>query len=201
MNFISIFDTMKYLIYLVPFTVLFSCAGTPQEEEKTKDKETLIETPVNDTDSLLVEDLDVAENEIALEDFPHEWIMLTDAEGGGENKVIYKSCAAETQNFSFTPQKGESWQIYLAYGQDGEVCDVAAFDAVAVETDGVQMVDGTFEFKGAYDESMRFVRFSWNKDEKIGHFDGMGMSSEWFVPASDAHHYETVKEDCEGLWE
>ena len=194
---------MKRLIPLSLLVFLFSCGGTEEsaENENSNADSTQVVEDIDYTDSLWIEEKDSNEVDVFIEDLPSSWIMLTDEEKDGENLIIYKWCEAETQNFSFEADKGENWKIYLAYGQDGEVCEIAFFEATEREEEGMQVVNGTLEFKAAYDESMRFVTFWYNKEKKLGHFEGMGMGSEWFVPKEFKDNYKTIEEDCEGLWE
>ena len=175
----------------------FSCGNQP-EGSSQKD-----ETEVQDslTEESLVVEKKQAPVEVFLEDFPKKWVGLSEEEGNYENLVIYNYCEAETQFFELTADKGDSWNIYIAYGQDGDICEVENFKATQEEQKLMQIVNGSFEYRISPEEGLRVVSFSWNKDEKFAHFSGIGLISEYFVPEEDKSSYEMIDEDCDGLWE
>jgi hypothetical protein len=173
---------------------LLSCENEP--EDTSHEVETEVQDKVDEHG--VIEEERQAPVEMFIEDFPKKWIGLTEE---GEDLVIYNYCEAETQFFELTAEKGDSWNIYLAYGQDGDICEIENFSAMQEEQELMQVVNGSFEYRISPQEGLRLVSFSWNKDEKYGHFSGIGLMSEYFVPAEDASHYEMIDEDCEGLWQ
>lgn len=195
---------MRYLSLLSVIIFLVGCGG---EEESTSQENDNGESNIDTTavEETLVEgwgeEPDTNEVEVFIEDIPHSWILLSDEDGDGEDLIINKWCEAETQNFSLESGKGEEWEIYLGYGHEGETCSITFFEAFENEDEGDRVISGTFRFKASYDESVRFVDFWWNEDDKIGNFNGLGMGSEWFVPEEHKGQYTLVEEDCEGLWE
>jgi hypothetical protein len=192
---------MRYLLLTPLLLLFFSCGNEEINDEYPADKTNLNDVLTDIPDSLYPEMVDTLENEFFLDNLPSKWIMLTDDTGTGEPLVIYNWCEAETPFIEFEAQKGDEWKLFLAYGQDGEICEINFFEAFEEEQELMQVVSGTFRFMAEYDESTRFVDFWWNKDTKIGHFDGIGMQSVWFVPEEDKDNYESIDEDCEGLWD
>ena len=193
---------MRNISLLSIAVMLLSCSGGADNNtvEENDSSSTEVITELEDTLATgWGEEPDTNGVEVFLEELPNKWILLSDEDGDGKDLVINEWCEAETQHFSFEPGKGEAWQIYLGYGQDGEICDVTFFEAY--QNEETDIVSGTFRFKAAYDQSVRFVDFWWNESDFIGNFDGLGMASVWFVPEKSKDKYPTIKEDCEGLWE
>ena len=192
---------MKNLLYLFAAILLVACSGEEPADDDNNDDQTNVEDTLTYPDSMWVEEVDTNEVEFFIEDMPSKWVMLSDPEENGENLVINSWCDAETPFFEFEADKGESYNVLLAYGQDGEICELMYFEAFEKEEELMQVVSGELRFKAEYDDIERVVDFWWNKDEKVAHFEGMGMQSSWFVPEEDMNNYEIIEEDCEGLWE
>lgn len=186
-------------------SLLFVQCNSADQGSSDSEYESNIEQPestqVNDSLDQFTEFEDQNPQPFFLEKMPATWIMLTDINGNGEGMVIQHYCEAETQMISFSAEKGDVWYISLAYGQDGEICEISNFEAESKEMELMQIVEGGFQFKGAYKEETSIVKFIWNQDEMYGRFEGLGMRSMYFVPEEDKSNYTEIFEDCEGLWD
>lgn len=188
---------VQYLIALSLFFV--ACGGDSETEETTEQSND--QTTEEVVDSTLFEEEATEEVEVFLEDMPSNWIMLTDVGEEEEELVIYNYCEAETQGFQLSPGKGDYWTMWIAYGQDGEECEITFFEAFEYDEGGETVVRGEIRYNSQGDESIRFIDFWWNKSFQLANFEGTGLSSSYFVAEEDQDVYESVDEDCEGLWE
>ena len=124
---IAIFDSMRVQYLIILSLLFFACGGSEAEES---DQSTENEQTETEIDSTLIDvgTDEESEVEVFLEDMPSNWIMLTDIGESEEELVIYNYCEAETQGFQLEPGKGDYWTMWIAYGQDGEECEIEIFD-------------------------------------------------------------------------
>ena len=193
---------MKKLVYLLAPFLLVACGGEDTQSDEQDNDQTAVEDTVYYPDSTEWDvGPDTLENEVFLEEMPSKWIMLSDETEDGENLVINKWCDAETPFFEFQAEKGDEYKIMLAYGQDGEICDVLFFEAYEEEQELMKVISGEMRFRGEFDDFDRVVDFVWNTETMVAHFEGVGMQSPWFVAEKDMNNFDVIEEDCEGYWE
>lgn len=191
--------------YLSVFFLAFaSCGGEPGTVTETSsdlvDSQDIVEDSSNTEIESPDEDI-VGPTEFFIENLPSKWYMLTDSTGTGEPLIIQHYCDAETENISFEAQKGDDWNIYLGYGQDGDIGEVRDFKAVQEEMELYQVVNGSFWYQSMYAEEWKEVTFMWNMDLEFAFFEGLGFSSIYFTAEETRGSYVEVDENCDDFWE
>lgn len=191
--------------YFTAILIFLSSCGSEAESstESSSDSET---TQLTIEDTLATDLIEPEQNssgptEFFIEDLPSKWLMLTDSTGTGEPLIIQHYCDAETENILFEAEKGDDWNVYLGFGQDGDVGDVRDFEAVQEEMELYQVVNGSFWFQSMYAEEWKEVTFMWNMDLEFAFFEGFGFSSSYFTSEETRGSYVEVDENCDDFWE
>ena len=195
---------MRAFYLLVIFLALSSCSSDTDSTVETSSESVdipLIAEDSVDTEIEIVNEELSGPSEFFIEDLPAKWFMLTDSSGTGEPLIIQHYCDAETENIVFEAQKGDDWNVYMGYGQDGDVGEISDFKAVQEEMELYQVVNGSFWYQSMYNEELKEVTFMWNMDLEFAFFRGLGFSSTYFTAEETRSSYVEVDENCDDFWE
>lgn len=190
---------MKIILPLLLCTFFLGCQSTEES-----DIPTLNETIDSNNDQPPIEEEEQSEETaqvvpVFLEDFPDDWLNLTQYDDEGiTTEVIYYYCEAEAPSIHFTPKKGEDWEVYAGFGQDGMIRNVVDFEATSQGIAGNEIITGSFL---AVNSDTLPINFEWDVEAKRCKFDGFGYQYPYFVSSENKDFYQSIEEDCEGLWE
>ncbi|MDX2361405.1 MAG: hypothetical protein QNK23_11410 [Crocinitomicaceae bacterium] len=198
---------MRILILLSLFFMVSCNSDVSEVEAEAENSNTTEEQIATEEITIEEEELEIdslPENMFSFDDFPKQWIHISDTVGNGEGYVIYHYCDAQVGSVEFVHNEKDSWEINIVYGQDGDQFSLREFKATKQEVELMQVVTGTFTYSNMYNpDEIQTCSFMWNMDEMFCTFNGFGFEfgDQEFVSSENRSQYSDVEEDCEGLWD
>ena len=181
-----------FLLPLLTSLLVFSCDSESQSGEDKKQELRLQDSTaiiMDETPNVTVQQIDSM-----LTGFPKYWVEIKKR---GSDFVYTEYCNG-THPYLELIRKDDHWEIFTAYGEDGEAWQVLDMRTNSQLAYGQQLMDGQFIVKKLTypDDEIYTASFFWNKTAKTCTFGDFFNPEIFFIDVSLKDTFVIEEEEC-----